>query len=80
MDRQQNVLNAMVSAGYITKEQAQESFENYWANFDYTRTSTSAYMMRDDKAPWFSEYVRRELGNMIYGSDDIIAYVEKLNG
>ena len=71
MDRQQNVLNAMVSAGYITKEQAQESFENYWANFDYTRTSTSAYMMRDDKAPWFSEYVRRELGNMIYGSDDI---------
>ena len=28
-------------------------------------------MMRDDKAPWFSEYVRRELSGMIYGSDDI---------
>jgi len=71
MDRQQGVLAAMVDSGFITQEQADESFETYWSNFDYTRTSTSAYMMRDDKAPWFSEYVRRELGNMIYGSDDI---------
>lgn len=71
MERQQTVLSSMVDAGYITKEQSESSFENYWANFDYTRTSSSAYMLRDDKAPWFSEYVRRELGNMIYGSDDI---------
>ena len=71
MDRQQNVLNSMVDFGYITQAESEESFNNYWANFDYTRTSSSAYMMRDDKAPWFSEYVRRELGNMIYGSDDI---------
>ncbi|MCR4580847.1 MAG: PBP1A family penicillin-binding protein [Treponema sp.] len=71
MDRQQNVLTAMVDAGFLTKEEADQSFEDYWATFDYTRTSTSAYLMRDDKAPWFSEYVRRELGDMIYGSDDI---------
>lgn len=71
MDRQQDVLKSMVSANFLTQEEANESFENYWADFDYTRTSTSAYMMRDDKAPWFSEYVRRELGSMIYGSDDI---------
>jgi len=71
MDRQRNVLDSMVAQNFITKEQAEESFNDYWADFDYTRTSTSAYMMRDDKAPWFSEYVRRELGNMIYGSDDI---------
>ena len=71
MDRQQDVLKSMVAAGYITEEIATESYENYWADFDYTRTSSSAYLMRDDKAPWFSEYVRRELGNMIYGSDDI---------
>ncbi len=71
MDRQKGVLDSMVAQGFITQEEANESFENYWANFDYTRTSSSAYMMRDDKAPWFSEYVRRELGNMIYGSDDI---------
>lgn len=71
MDRQKDVLSAMVSNGYITQEQSDLSFDNYWDSFDFTRTSTSAYMMRDDKAPWFSEYVRRELGNMIYGSDDI---------
>lgn len=71
MDRQKDVLSSMVSNGYITQAQADQSFDNYWDNFDFTRTSTSAYMMRDDKAPWFSEYVRRELGNMIYGSDDI---------
>jgi len=71
MERQQTVLSSMVEANYITKEESESSFENYWANFDYTRTSSSAYMLRDDKAPWFSEYVRRELGNMIYGSDDI---------
>lgn len=71
MDRQKYILASMVDADYITKTEADESFEEYWANFDYTRTSSSAYMMRDDKAPWFSEYVRRELGNMIYGSDDI---------
>ena len=71
MERQKGVLDAMVANGYISRETADLSFEDYWAGFDYTRTSTSAYMMRDDKAPWFSEYVRRELGNMIYGSDDI---------
>ena len=71
MERQQTVLTAMVEAGFITQEESDQSFEDYWANFDYTRTSTSAYLMRDDKAPWFSEYVRRELGDMIYGSDDI---------
>lgn len=71
MDRQKDVLNFMVKAGYISKENADDSFEDFWSNFDYTRTSTSAYMMIDDKAPWFSEYVRRELGNMIYGSQSI---------
>ena len=71
MTMQKNVLASMVAANYITQEEADTSFEDYWAAFDYTRTSASAYMVRDDKAPWFSEYVRRELGNMIYGSDDI---------
>lgn len=71
MDRQKDVLASMVSSGFITQEDAEQSFEDYWSSFDYTRTSSSAYMMREDKAPWFSEYVRRELNNMIYGSDDI---------
>ena len=71
MDRQKDVLNTMVSAGYISKEQADESFDDYWAGFDYTRTATAAVFNHDDNAPWFSEYVRRELGNLIYGTEDI---------
>lgn len=71
MERQKDVLNTMVSAGYITKQQADESFDEYWADFDYTRTSTAAVFNHDDNAPWFSEYVRRELGNLIYGTEDI---------
>lgn len=71
MNRQQFVLDAMVEAGYLTQEEAEESFDDYWAHFDLTRTSTSAYSMRTDKAPWFSEYVRRELASQLYGTDDI---------
>lgn len=71
MDRQKDVLNTMVSVGYISKEQADESFDDYWADFDYTRTATAAVFNHDDNAPWFSEYVRRELGNLIYGTEDI---------
>lgn len=71
MSRQRNVLDEMVNAGYLSQEEADESFDTFWANFDYTRINSSAYYMRDDKAPWFSEYVRRELGSMLYGSADI---------
>lgn len=71
MDRQKDVLDSMVKAKYLSRQEADESFDIFWSDFDYTRTSTSAYMMRDDKAPWFSEYVRRELGGMIYGSQNI---------
>lgn len=71
MARQKDVLLSMVDSGYITKEEANESFDNYWANFDYTRTSASAHTMQNNKAPWFSEYVRRTLNDMIYGTEDI---------
>ena len=71
MDRQKDVLRAMVSEGYITQKEADDSFDDYWLNFDFSRTDTSAFFMRDDKAPWFSEYVRRELSEMIYGDADI---------
>ena len=70
-DRQRYVLNEMVSLGYLTKENADSSFDDYWATFDYTRTGTSVYFMRKDKAPWFSEYVLRELNSLIYGKADI---------
>jgi penicillin-binding protein 1A len=71
MDRQQEVLRQMVALGYLEKQAADESFNEYWAAFDYTRTASSAYLTRNDKARWFSEYVRRQLEGMIYGTMDI---------
>lgn len=71
MDRQKYVLATMVESGFITKEEADESFDRYWADFDYTRTGNAMTFNKEDKAPWFSEYVRRELTDMIYGTDDI---------
>ena len=71
MDRQKYVLNKMTESGFLTKEEAEQSFDDFWLNFDYTRISSSAYFMREDKAPWFSEYVRKELEKMMYGSMDI---------
>ena len=70
MSRQRFVLDRMVSFGYTTQEEADASFSEYWSNYDYTRASTAAYFNRDDAAPWFSEYVRRELDGMMYGTMD----------
>jgi penicillin-binding protein 1A len=69
-NRQRSVLDRMIEFGYTTQEEADASFDDYWANYDYTRASTSAYYSREDAAPWFSEYVRRELNTMMYGTMD----------
>lgn len=71
--RSREILDQMVSLGYTTKEKADESYHEFWDNFDYTRTTASAYNRRieNDKAPWFSEYVRRQLEDMLYGSLDL---------
>jgi penicillin-binding protein 1A len=61
----------MIKLGYCTKADADASFVDYWTSFDYTRVATTAFFTRDDKAPWFSEYVRRQLEDMLYGSLDI---------
>ncbi|MDR1363598.1 MAG: PBP1A family penicillin-binding protein [Spirochaetaceae bacterium] len=70
MDRQLSVLSRMVELGYTTKSDTEVSFSEYWENYDYTRVSQAAYFNRDDKAPWFSEYVRRELDSMMYKTMD----------
>ncbi len=59
---------SMVRLGYATKAEAEAWYHDFRDNFDYTRTTTSAYNRRveDDKAPWFSEYVRRQLEDMLY--------------
>jgi len=53
-ERSKEVLDQMVARGIITKAQADESFDAYWASFDYSRVAVSAYYRREDKAPWFS--------------------------
>ena len=70
MSRQRAVLDKMIEMGYTTEEEAEASFNEYWDNYDYTRASTAAYYHRTDAAPWFSEYVRRELELRMYGTMD----------
>jgi len=70
-ERSHEVLDQMVELGYVTREAADDSFSLYWDNYDYTRVASSAYYSKDDKAPWFSEYVRRQLEDMLYGSTDL---------
>jgi len=68
--RQHFVLERMIQFGYADEAEAEASFEKYWDNFDWSRPSISAYYSREDKAPWFSEYVRRELDVIMYGTRD----------
>lgn len=69
--RSREVLDQMIKLGYCSKAEADASFDDYWSSFDYTRVASTAFFSRDDKAPWFSEYVRRQLEDMLYGSLDI---------
>ena len=69
-NRQLAVLERMIEFGYTNRDNAERSFNEYWDNYDYTRQSVAAYFHREDAAPWFSEYVRRELEGMMYGTMD----------
>jgi penicillin-binding protein 1A len=72
-ERSREILDQMVKLGYASKAEADASYHDFWDNFDYTRTTASAYNRRgeNDKAPWFSEYVHRQLDDMLYGSLDL---------
>ncbi|GAB6090329.1 penicillin-binding protein 1A [Spirochaeta dissipatitropha] len=70
---QQTILNQMVDLEYVTREEADTAFYEYWSNFDYSRaTSATAFFDREDRAPYFSEYVRVQLQNeILLGTSDI---------
>jgi len=73
-NRQREILNQMVSAGHIDSEIANTSFEEYWNNFDWSRSATdSPYFDRlaNDKAPYFSEFIRNEVEKYLFGQQDI---------
>ena len=72
---QQEILNQMVDLGYTTREEADASFQEYWAGHDYTRSAnTAAFLVRleRDPAPWFTEHVRIRLQDeLLLGSANI---------
>ena len=70
-EKQQYVLDGMIELKFTTEEEAVTSFNDYWDSFDYTRVSISAWSAREDRARWFSEYVRRELEEKMLGDADI---------
>jgi penicillin-binding protein 1A len=70
---QQRILEQMVENGYATEDEVELAFEEYWNNYDFTRSNTStAFFEREDRAPYFSEYVRYQLENeLLLGSADV---------
>ncbi|MCL2791983.1 MAG: PBP1A family penicillin-binding protein [Spirochaetaceae bacterium] len=69
---QQQVLNQMVELNFISREEADLSFAVYWnETYDPLRSaSETAYFIREDRAPYFSEFVRRELERILHGAHD----------
>ncbi len=65
---QREILDQMVSLHYVTKQEADDSFNEYWSTYDYTRFNSSAFLDREDKAPYFSEYIRGQLEDLLTGS------------
>ncbi|MBN2619065.1 MAG: transglycosylase domain-containing protein [Spirochaetales bacterium] len=71
---QKHVLDEMVATGYLKKDVAEQSFATYWLQHDWSRDSSENVhnaRNRNDKAPWFTEYVREELKNLLYGTQDV---------
>ena len=67
--RQKEVLDQMVEFGYVTTEEAERSFDEFWATFDSTRSNTAtAYFDQESKAAYFTEYVRLQVEDILFGS------------
>ena len=66
------ILLQMVELGYTTQQEADLSFYDFWESWDYTRSNiSSAYFENESKAPYFTEYVRLQLEEMLYGALDV---------
>lgn len=71
---QRTVIDQMIGHGYISQDAGDQSFATYWMEHDWSRSSYSNVhnaRTEEDKAPWFTEYVREELNNLLYGTQDI---------
>lgn len=70
--KQQIVLSKMVRKKFISKQEAAESFEEFWINFEsrlITNSFRSAWQDRLDLAPYWSEYIRQQLMQIFQGQE-----------
>ena len=71
-ERSKGLLDDMVKLGYATSAEADQSFNEFWDSYDWSRSATSsAFFERPDKAPYFSEYIRSQLEDVLFGAIDI---------
>ncbi|MCL1911047.1 MAG: PBP1A family penicillin-binding protein [Leptospirales bacterium] len=65
MARHRIVLSKMVEMGHITVQEAETAYLNFWPNYlahiSELEPTVTAWSARSDNAPWFTEYIRREL-------------------
>ena len=87
MERHKIVLASMVEVGFINIQQAEEAFLGFWPGYlEYINElspTQNTFSIRMDRAPWFTEYIRRivinkygertvyENGLMIYTTLDL---------
>ncbi|MDH5716526.1 MAG: PBP1A family penicillin-binding protein [Spirochaetia bacterium] len=68
------VLNRMVELEYISRETADKMYEEFWPKYwdkiTTTPSSITAFGLRKDKAPYFTETVRQELID-IFGEEKV---------
>lgn len=63
-NRHKVVLKSMVKKGYISKELADKTFDEFWSNYDTSFVSATKNIKEDEEAnpaPFFTEYVRRQI-------------------
>lgn len=74
ISRHKIILGKMVEMGYISVEQAEKAFLSFWPDYlDYIGglpPTLTTWSTRVDKAPWFTEYIRRELVKK-YGEEKV---------
>ncbi len=60
--KQKEVLKKMVKYGIISKVEAEKSFNEFWINWESrSETSRGAFFNREDKAPYFSDWILQEI-------------------
>ncbi len=70
--RHWKVLKNMVELGFITRKQAVEAFEDFWVWFNkrIRQIELRSPSEREDKAPYFTDFVKRQL-EKLYGSEKL---------